>query len=128
MDFDTIISNLELLDGLERLNYLIDLSKKNPGISKEHKIENNKIIGCVSNAYLVISSFEPITINVESDSDFVQGLLYILKLYIDNKTKEQIIDIDVEKLMTLLKLKNSITSQRINGFYSAVKMLKEKIK
>ena len=47
MDFDTIISNLELLDGLERLNYLIDLSKKNPGVSKEHKIENNKIDGLI---------------------------------------------------------------------------------
>tara|TARA_B100000700_G_C15006335_1_gene838703 strand:- start:1402 stop:1788 length:387 start_codon:yes stop_codon:yes gene_type:complete len=127
MDFNTIKSNLELLDGLDRLNYLIDLSKKNPGVPKEYKIQSNKIIGCVSNAYLFISSFEPIAINVESDSDFVQGLLYILKLYVENKTKEEIISIDEEKLMGLLKLKNSITSQRINGFYSAIKMLKEKI-
>ena len=128
MDFNTIISNLELLDGLDRLNYLIDLSKKNPGVPKEYKIQNNKIIGCVSNAYLFIKSYKPIIIQVESDSDFVQGLLYILKLYVDNKPKEQIMAIDEKKLMTLLKLKNSITSQRINGFYSAIKILKKKIK
>ena len=40
MDFNTIKSNLELLDGLDRLNYLIDLSKKNPGVPKEYKIQS----------------------------------------------------------------------------------------
>ena len=127
MDFDTIKTNLELLDGLERLNYLIDLSKQNPGISKKFKNQNNKIPGCVSNAYLTIESIKPVTINVESDSDFVQGLLYILKLYVDNKTKNEIMNINELELMNLLNLKNSITSQRINGFYSAIKTLKERI-
>ena len=38
MDYNTIKSNLKILDGIDRLNYLIDLSKKNPGIPKQFKI------------------------------------------------------------------------------------------
>ena len=78
MDFNKIKSNLEILDGMDRLSYLIDLSKKNPGIKKEYKNDQHKIIGCVSTAYLKLDQLEPtILISTESDSEFVNGLLYV---------------------------------------------------
>ena len=86
MDFDTIKTNLEFLDGLDRLNYLIDLSKKKTQIDQKDKILKNKIPGCVSNAYLLIKNFDPCIIQTESDSEFVNGLLYILELYVNNKS------------------------------------------
>ena len=129
MNFDTIKSNLEILEGLDRLNYLLDLSKMNPGISNKYKIPMNQIPGCVSTAYLVLEKINPtIIISTESDSEFVKGLLFILKLYINNKTLKEVLNIDEVKLMDDIGLKNSITSQRINGFYSAIKTLKELLK
>ena len=127
MDFNTIKSNIEFLDGLDRLNYLIDLSKNKNKLEKKYKIPENKIPGCVSNAYLLIDSFDPCKIQTESDSEFVNGLLYILELYVNNKSKKDIIEINGINLMDEIGLKNTITSQRVNGFYSAIQTLKEKI-
>lgn len=129
MDFYTIKSNLEILEGLDRLNYLIDLSKMNPGVPENYKTSENRIIGCVSTAYLILDQTEPtVMISTESDSDFVKGLLYILKLYINNKTINEILKIDEVELMNEIGIKNAITSQRINGFYSAINTLKKLLK
>ena len=126
MDFNKIKSNLEILDGMDRLSYLIDLSKKNPGIKKEYKNDQYKIIGCVSTAYLKLDQLEPtILISTESDSEFVNGLLYVLKIFVENKTQNDIMNINETELMNELNIKNSISSQRLNGFYSAIKTLKK---
>ena len=128
MDFNTIKTNLEFLDGLDRLNYLIDLSKKKTVIDQKDKILKNKITGCVSNAYLLIKNIDPCIIQTESDSEFVNGLLYILELYVNHKSINDVMEINEIKLMETIGLKNTITSQRINGFYSAIKTLKTKLK
>lgn len=128
MDFNTIKTNLEFLDGLDRLNYLIDLSKKKTVIDQKDKILKNKITGCVSNAYLLIKNVDPCIIQTESDSEFVNGLLYILELYVNHKSINDVMKINEIKLMETIGLKNTITSQRINGFYSAIKTLKTKLK
>jgi len=128
MDFNTIKTNLEFLDGLDRLNYLIDLSKKKTAIDQKDKILKNKITGCVSNAYLLIKNVDPCIIQTESDSEFVNGLLYILELYVNHKSINDVMEINEIKLMETIGLKNTITSQRINGFYSAIKTLKTKLK
>jgi len=126
MDFNKIKSNLEILDGMDRLSYLIDLSKNNPGIKNKYKNEQHKINGCVSTAYLKVDQIEPsVLISTESDSEFVNGLLYVLKIYVENKTKNDIMEINESQLMTDLNIKNSISSQRLNGFYSAIKTLKK---
>ncbi len=126
MEFNKIKSNLEILDGMDRLSYLIDLSKKNPGIKKEFKNDQYKINGCVSTAYLKLDQLEPtILISTESDSEFVNGLLYVLKIYVENKTQNDIMNINEIELMNELNIKNSISSQRLNGFYSAIKTLKK---
>ena len=126
MDFNKIKSNLEILDGMDRLSYLIDLSKKNPGIKKEYKNDQHKINGCVSTAYLKLDQLEPtILISTESDSEIVNGLLYVLKVYVENKTQNDIMNINETELMNELNIKNSISSQRLNGFYSAIKTLKK---
>ena len=42
MDFNKIKSNLEILDGMDRLSYLIDLSKKIQELKKNLKMINIK--------------------------------------------------------------------------------------
>ena len=127
MNLDTIKTNLGFLDGLDRLNYLIDLSKNKNKLEKKYKVPKNKIPGCVSNAYLLIEKFEPCIIKTESDSEFVNGLLYILELYVNNKSKNDIMKINEIELMDMIGLKNTITSQRVNGFYSTIKTLKKRL-
>ena len=126
IDFKTIKDNFDILDGMDRLQYLIDLSKKSEDIPDKLKTDNNKIYGCVSVSFLIVEREKPtIKINTDSDSKLVKGLLFVLESYVHNKTKQNILDLDEKLLMEEIGIKDAITSQRTNGFYSAIKKLKK---
>ena len=128
MDFKELQSNIKLFDGMDRLNYLLDLSKLNPGIESCKMVDENRIWGCVSKSFLIIEQTDPyIIISTESDSSFVKGLLYILKVFVKDKTVNDIKNLDEIKLMEDIGLKNAISSQRINGVYAAIKKLKKSL-
>ena len=125
-DFDKITSNLVYLENTDRLHYLLELAKKNKGILDELKNDDNRIWGCVSTSYLIVNEIEPIVdISTDSDAMFVKGLLYLLKIFVNGKTKDEILNVNEEELMEKIGMKNTITSQRINGFYAAIKKLKK---
>ena len=127
-EFNKIVSNLVLLESMDRLQYLLDLAKKNDSISQELKNDDTRIWGCVSESYLVVGEVNPIVkISVDSDAKFVEGLLFLLKLFVNGKTKDEILDIDEMELMEKIGMKNIVTSQRTNGFYAAIKKLKESV-
>ena len=44
--------NMSVLEGMERLQYIIDEAKKVKPLAKEHKTEENKIRGCISNLWV----------------------------------------------------------------------------
>ena len=127
-EFNKIISNLVLLESIDRLQYLLDLAKKNDSIPKELKTDNTRIWGCVSESYLVVNMVDSIVkISVDSDAKFVEGLLFLLKLFVNGKTKEEVLSINEMELMEKIGMKNIVTSQRTNGFYAAIKKLKESV-
>ena len=125
IDFKIIKDNFDILEGMDRLQYLIDLSNKSEDISDKFKIDKNRVKGCVSISFLIVERAEPtIKINTDSDSKLVKGLLFVLESYVYNKTKQDILDLDEQLLMEEISIKNAITSQRTNGFYAAIKKLK----
>ena len=129
VDFESLKSNLAILDGWDRLGYLLDLSKMNEGIPDDLKNDESRIFGCVSTSFLVVDNIEPIIkIRTDSDSTIVKGLLFILTIFVNEKTKTEILEIDEKKLMEDIGMKNIITSQRTNGFYASILKLKEIIK
>ena len=129
MIFEDLKSNIKFLKDIDRIHYLIDLSKKNEGIPDNLKNDNTKIHGCVSTSFLIVDNTEPlIKIRTDSDSTIVKGLLFILTIFVNEKTKTEILEIDEKKLMEDIGMKNIITSQRTNGFYASILKLKEIIK
>ena len=71
-EFNKIVSNLVLLENMDRLQYLLDIAKKNDSISQELKNDDTRIWGCVSESYLVVDGVNPIVkISVDSDAKFV---------------------------------------------------------
>ena len=129
MKFEDLKSNLNFLEGIDRISYIIDLSKKNKGIPDNLKNDDNRIWGCVSTSFLVVDNIKPtVKIRTDSDSAIVKGLLFILATCMNEKTKTEILEIDEKKLMEDVGMKNTITSQRINGFYASILKLKEIIK
>jgi len=126
MDFDTLKNNLQILEGNDRTSYLIDLSKKSEGISSKEKNDNTRIWGCASISFLKVKNIYPnVNINTDSESVLVKGLLFILDCYVNGKNYTEILSIDEKALMEEIGMKNIVTSQRMNGFYSAIILLKK---
>ena len=44
---------MSVLQGKERLHYLIDLARKKDPLADKHKIEENRIRGCASNLWVI---------------------------------------------------------------------------
>ena len=128
MDFESLKNNLQILDGTDRTSYLIDLAKKSNGIPNNEKNNDNRIWGCASISFLKVKNIEPVVnINTDSESVLVKGLLFILDCYVNGKNSNEILSINEKDLMEEIGMKKIVTSQRMNGFYSAIVLLKKHI-
>ena len=75
-----------------------------------------------------VKNIEPVVnINTDSESVLVKGLLFILDCYVNGKNSNEILSINEKDLMEEIGMKNIVTSQRMNGFYSAIVLLKKNI-
>ena len=115
-------------DPMDKYVQIIELGKKNKGLSNEEKNNQNRIYGCASLAWVkVYKKNNKYIITTDSDTFIVKGLLNILKIIIDGLSKEEIEEIDINMIFEKIGLDNSITSQRINGFLSAIDKIKEQL-
>ena len=126
-DLNEIKNNFLLFDTqLDKFEYLIDIGKSCKGMKDENKIEKNQIIGCASQSWVVCNKKNnQFFIDVDSEAHIVRGLLNILQVSIKGLSKEQIINLDGLNILNEIGLGNSITSQRMNGFISALSTIKE---
>ena len=110
---------------LDKFEYLIELGKDNKGLSNNHKINQNLIIGCASKSWDIWYQKDNLFfIEIDSEAYIVRGLLSILQIAINGKTNTEIIDLNGIQILSDIGLGNSITSQRMNGFLSALKTIK----
>ena len=116
-------------DPLDKIAQLIDIGKSSHHLTEKEKSEINLIKGCTSKAWMLIveSSDKLYSIKTDSDSHIVSGLLYLFALSINNKSKSYIDKINGIELLNSIGLGGHITSQRTNGFISAVETLKKRI-
>ncbi len=115
-------------DPMDKYVQIIELGKKNIGMPLKYKNEDNRIFGCASMAWVKVTENEnKYNILIDSDTFIVRGLLSILKHIIDNSTLDEINDLKIESIFDDIGLKDSITSQRTNGFLNALKIIKKQI-
>ena len=101
---------------------LMDMAKDQRPLHNKDKIESNKIYGCSSQAWVVAENHEDKTFTFRTDSDalIVKGLLQILEKIFNNQKSKEILSIDSQYILRAIGLEGSVTSQRNNGFSSAV--------
>ena len=102
---------------------LMDMAKDKKLFEEKDKIELNRIYGCSSQAWLVIKKHDDdntYSFRTDSDALIVKGLLMILEKIFHNQTAKDILSVDSEYILKAVGLQGSITSQRNNGFSSAV--------
>ena len=107
---------------------LVDMANDTAGLAPEHRIDDNKILGCTSQAWIVREkSGNLFSFRTDSDAMIVKGLLSLIERVFNNRTKEEILTIDSSKFLTSIGLGTAISSQRTNGFSNAIRKIQTEL-
>ncbi len=117
-------------DPKDKFVQLMDMAKESEHLKENEKIEKNKINGCTSRAWVVTkqNSDDTYTFRTDSDSLIVKGLLTILEQIFSGQTADDILSINSSDILYSIGLDKTITSQRTNGFSSAVQKIHNSLK
>ena len=117
-------------DPKDKFVQLMDMAKESEQLKENEKVEQNKINGCTSRAWVVTdqNSDDTYTFSTDSDSLIVKGLLTILEKVFSGQTADNILSINSGDILYSIGLDKTITSQRTNGFSSAVQKIHNSLK
>ena len=115
-------------DSRDKYIFLVDLAKDLDGLSEKEKIEENRIHGCTSQAWVTCKkNGEKYFFQMDSDAMIVKGLLSLIERSFNDHTKEEILDIDGSQFLESAGLGYSISSQRTNGFSNAINKIQTEL-
>ena len=117
-------------DPKDKFIQLMDMAKESKVLDLSDRVDKNKIIGCTSQAWVLVTENKDKTFSIKTDSDsqIVKGLLSILEKIFQNQSAENILTITSQEILTSIGLKGSVSSQRTNGFSSAVEKIQGIVK
>ena len=117
-------------DPKDKFVQLMDMAKESEQLKENEKVEQNKINGCTSRAWVVTeqNGDDTYTFRTDSDSLIVKGLLTILEKVFSGQTSDNILSINSSDILYSIGLDKTITSQRTNGFSSAVQKIHNSLK
>ena len=117
-------------DPKDKFVQLMDMAKESEQLKENEKVEQNKINGCTSRAWVVTeqNGDNTYTFRTDSDSLIVKGLLTILEQVFSGQSADNILSINSSDILYSIGLDKTITSQRTNGFSSAVQKIHNSLK
>jgi cysteine desulfuration protein SufE len=135
MSIETIRADFALLDEWEdRYRYLIELGRALEPLPEALRTETNKVRGCASQVWLASAAHSAngaghgpdavLDLKGDSDAHIVRGLIAVLFALFDGKTAEEILRTDARAVFADLGLKEHLTPQRSNGFFSMVERIR----
>jgi cysteine desulfuration protein SufE len=127
---DDIVDIFVLLEDWEqRYQYLIELGEKLPAMHSEHKTEDNKVKGCMSQvwvyAYPDDKDTDKLHYHGDCDTSIIKGVLAVLIELADNKTAAEIQQLDVDELFERLNLDEHLSPNRHVGVFAIVELMKQ---
>ncbi len=111
-------------DWMERYEYIIELGKTLPLISKTYKTEENLIVGCQSKVWLH-PEIENGKINFTADSDAIltKGIVALLLRVFNHQKPKDILEAEL-KFVDEIGFKEHLSPTRANGLFSMIKQIK----
>ncbi len=108
--------NLRMLEGHDRLHYLIDKAKELEPLPEPAKTEENRIRGCASKLWLIGGAKEDgtMTYQVDGDAHISKGTAKVVTDLVNGEHKSAVANLTVEDF-TPLGIKELLTVQRQNG-------------
>ena len=108
--------NLKMLEGHDRLHYLIDKAKEIDPLPDAAKIEDNRIRGCASKLWIIGGAREDGTMmyQVDGDAHISKGTAKVVTDLVNGESRSAVANLTVEDF-TPLEIKELLTMQRQNG-------------
>ena len=104
---------------------IIQLGKKLPVLDDAEKIEANQVQGCESLAWCIAEQKGALLhFKLDSDTRVVKGLMMILLIIFQDKSRAQIAAININELFAELGLLNHLSPSRANGLLAIVNKIK----
>ena len=133
MELDTVVKldkwseDLNLLEGTDRLAYLVDLAKKATSLPAELRTDDRLIGGCISQIWVDVGVIEGnVKVYYDSDAMITKGITSIVAdCFSDIPVAEakQITFEDFEKL----NIQQLLTPQRRNGLGNLIETIRQKV-
>jgi len=123
---------ISVLDGTERLQYLIDIASENENLDNKYKIDKNKIIGCASNLWVVGELLNDKTMLYKFDADafITKGTAKLVIDLLNYENVNEIAKLNKEDF-NALGIIELLTAQRQSGLSNLIdtliKIAREKI-
>ena len=108
--------NLKMLEGHDRLHYLIDKAKEVEPLPEPAKTEENRIRGCASKLWLIggVRDDGSMMYQVDGDAHISKGTAKVVTDIVNGEQKSEVANLTVENF-TPLGIKELLTMQRQNG-------------
>jgi len=118
--------DLKMLQGHDRLAYLIDIARDVPSLPDEVKTEENRIRGCASNLWLIGGTKEDNTMiyKIDADAFITKGTAKLVTDLVNNCPKNEVANLTIEDFLPL-GIKELLTMQRQNGLGSLIQRIVE---
>ena len=108
--------DLSVLEGMDRIQYLVDLAKEVKPLADKHKIDQNKIRGCASNLWVVgeMNRYNKMYYEYDADAFITKGTAKLVIELVQQQPKDEIAKLTREDF-NALGIKELLTVQRQNG-------------
>ena len=108
--------NLKMLQGHDRLQYLVDKAKEVEPLPEAAKIEQNRIHGCASKLWIIggADSNQNMKYQVDGDAFITKGTAKVVTDLVNGEHRSAVANLTVEDF-TELGIKELLTMQRQNG-------------
>tara|TARA_B100000424_G_C22753060_1_gene406778 strand:+ start:19 stop:420 length:402 start_codon:yes stop_codon:yes gene_type:complete len=108
--------NLKMLEGTDRLQYLVDKAKEVEPLPDAAKIEQNRIHGCASKLWIIggADSQNKMRYQVDGDAFITKGTAKVVTDIVNGESQKEVANLTVEDF-TELGIKELLTMQRQNG-------------
>ena len=112
---------MSILEGMERLQYIIDEAKKVQPLADVHKTEENKIRGCISNLWVTGNIKEDGTMQYQHDADshMTKGTAKVIIDIVNGEKQSEVAKLTLDSFKPL-GIRELLTMQRQVGFASLI--------
>ena len=127
-----ISKQVEDLDAEEKLHFLIELGREVPEFPKEYETTENRVPGCISDAYAIAREENgKLFFQAVAHAAVSQGFVTILLNTLNGLTKEEIlekIEPIIDDFLKKSQINASMVPSRMNAFGNVFRFMQKKVR